>query len=60
MASAPATGVVLTKLDGCRRAVPAFAVSADLGLPVTFVGVGETVEDLRAFSPKEFVQNLLP
>lgn len=59
-AVAPATGVVLTKLDGSAKGGAAFAVSADLGLPVAFVGVGETVEDLRPFSPREFVQHLLP
>lgn len=59
-AFAPATGVVLTKLDGSAKGGAAFAVSADLGLPVTFVGTGEKVEDLRAFSAQEFVRNLLP
>jgi fused signal recognition particle receptor len=58
--SAPATGVVLTKLDGSAKGGAAFAVSADLGLPVTFVGVGEKVEDLKPFSAREFVQHLLP
>jgi fused signal recognition particle receptor len=48
-AAAPATGVVLTKLDGSAKGGAAFSVSADLGLPVTFVGVGEKAEDLRPF-----------
>jgi fused signal recognition particle receptor len=59
-AAAPATGVVLTKLDGSAKGGAAFSVSADLGLPVAFVGTGETVEDLRPFSPSEFVHHLLP
>jgi fused signal recognition particle receptor len=59
-AAVPATGVVLTKLDGSAKGGAAFAVSADLGLPVTYVGVGETAEDLRPFSPREFVEHLLP
>lgn len=59
-AFAKATGVVLTKLDGSSKGGAAFAVSADLGIPVSFVGVGEGVNDLRSFSPREFVENLLP
>jgi fused signal recognition particle receptor len=59
-AAAPATGVVLTKLDGSSKGGAAFSVSADLGLPVVFVGTGEGVDDLRPFSAKDFVQNLLP
>ncbi len=54
------TGVVLTKLDGSAKGGAAFSVSADLGLPVSFVGMGETASDLRAFSPSDFVSNLLP
>lgn len=57
---AAATGVVLTKLDGSAKGGAAFSVSADLGLPVAFVGVGEGVDDLKSFSPSEFVENLLP
>jgi fused signal recognition particle receptor len=59
-AAVPATGVVLTKLDGSAKGGAAFAVSADLSLPVSFVGVGEGVDDLRSFSPPDFVRNLLP
>ncbi|RYZ99112.1 MAG: signal recognition particle-docking protein FtsY [Proteobacteria bacterium] len=55
-----ATGVVLTKLDGSAKGGAAFAVSADLSLPVAFVGIGEGVEDLRTFSSRDFVQNLIP
>lgn len=54
------TGLVLTKMDGSAKGGAAFAASADLGLPVAFVGVGESAEDLRPFSPKEFVDHLLP
>lgn len=59
-AAANATGVVLTKLDGSAKGGAAFSVSAELGLPVAFVGIGEKVEDLRPFSPQEFVHHLLP
>lgn len=59
-AAAQATGVVLTKLDGSAKGGAAFAVSADLGLPVSYVGVGETADDLKPFSAHEFVRNLIP
>ncbi|MGZ3653147.1 MAG: signal recognition particle-docking protein FtsY [Bdellovibrionota bacterium] len=59
-AAVKATGVVLTKLDGSAKGGAAFAVSADLGLPVAYVGCGETAADLRAFSAPDFVRNLLP
>lgn len=59
-AAVPATGVVLTKLDGSAKGGAAFAVSADLGIPVAFVGMGETAADLRTFSAQDFVRNLVP
>lgn len=54
------TGVVLTKLDGSAKGGAAFSVSADLGLPVTYVGIGEAASDLRPFSAPDFVRNLVP
>jgi fused signal recognition particle receptor len=56
----PATGVVLTKLDGSAKGGAAFTVSADLGLPIAYVGVGESSDDLRPFSAPDFVRNLIP
>ncbi len=55
-----ATGVVLTKLDGSAKGGAAFAASAELGLPVAFVGIGESAQDLRPFSARDFVDHLLP
>jgi fused signal recognition particle receptor len=52
------TGMVLTKLDGTARGGIAVSVSMELGIPIRFVGVGEGVEDLEDFSPKEFVDGL--
>jgi fused signal recognition particle receptor len=54
------TGVVLTKLDGSAKGGAAFSVSADLGLPVAYVGIGESAADLRPFSAPDFVRNLVP
>jgi len=59
-AAVKATGVVLTKLDGSSKGGAAFSVSADLGLPVAYVGIGETAADLRPFSASDFVRNLVP
>jgi fused signal recognition particle receptor len=53
------TGIVLTKLDGTSRGGIVFAIAKELEIPVKFVGIGEAVEDLRSFEPKEFVDALL-
>jgi fused signal recognition particle receptor len=55
----PLTGVVVTKLDGTAKGGIILAVSAELGLPIVHVGVGEKVDDLRPFEPKRFVASLL-
>jgi fused signal recognition particle receptor len=49
------TGVVLTKLDGSAKGGIVFAVETELGIPVKLVGLGETLGDLVAFDPDEFV-----
>jgi fused signal recognition particle receptor len=53
------TGIVLTKLDGTARGGVAIAVEQDLGIPVKYIGVGESVEDLIPFDPEAFVDALL-
>ena len=55
----PLTGLILTKLDGTARGGVAIALSRELGLPIRYVGVGEGVDDLLEFSPREFVDGLL-
>lgn len=52
------TGIVLTKLDGSAKGGMAVAIGAELGLPVRYVGIGEGVDDLRAFDPEMFVDAL--
>lgn len=54
------TGIVLTKLDGTARGGAVVSVVDELGLPVKFVGVGETVEDLQPFNAADFVEALFP
>lgn|SRR3990170_841556 len=57
--AAPLTGVILTKLDTSARGGVGFAVAAELGLPIRFVGLGEGVHDLVAFDGQAFVDGLL-
>ena len=53
------TGVALTKLDGSAKGGIAVAIAHELGLPVKLVGVGEQLEDLRPFDPRDFAQALV-
>jgi fused signal recognition particle receptor len=52
------TGIVLTKLDGTAKGGIVLAIQSELSLPVKAVGVGEGVEDLVEFDPKEFASAL--
>lgn len=52
------TGVTMTKLDGTAKGGVIFAMAERLGLPIRFIGVGETAEDLREFRADEFVDAL--
>ena len=52
------TGVVLTKLDGTAKGGIVVAIVHDLGIPIKFIGVGEKVDDLHAFDPREFAAAL--
>ncbi len=52
------TGVVLTKLDGSAKGGIVFAIETELGIPVKLVGLGESIGDLVAFDPDEFVDAL--
>lgn len=52
------TGVILTKMDGTAKGGIAIAVQAELGIPVKYIGVGESIEDLQKFDAQEFVEAL--
>ena len=52
------TGIVLTKLDGTAKGGVVFAIASRLKLPVKFVGVGEGMDDLIPFVPKDFIEAL--
>ena len=52
------TGLIVTKLDGTAKGGILFGISQELGIPVRFIGVGESLEDLLEFSPETFVDSL--
>ena len=52
------TGVVLTKMDGTAKGGIAVAIQSELNVPVKYIGVGETIEDLQKFNADEFVNAL--
>ncbi len=54
--TAGVTGLVMTKLDGTARGGILVALAAKFGLPVHFIGVGESVEDLEPFSARDFAR----
>ncbi len=53
-----ATGIILTKLDGTAKGGVVVAIARELGLPIQFVGVGEKIDDLIPFNPRDFVTSL--
>ncbi len=52
------TGIILTKLDGTAKGGIVIAIAQELQVPVKFVGLGEGIDDLKPFDPKEFVSDL--
>lgn len=57
-AAVPLTGIALTKLDGTARGGVLFAIAARLRVPIRFIGVGESIDDLRPFVAEEFLEAL--
>ena len=52
------TGIVLTKMDGTAKGGIAVAIQSELKVPVKYIGVGETIEDLQKFDSDQFVDAL--
>ncbi len=52
------TGIVLTKLDGTARGGVIIGIKNELQVPVKYIGIGEAMEDLRIFEPKDFTRAL--
>jgi fused signal recognition particle receptor len=53
------TGLSITKLDGTAKGGIVFAIAKRIGLPIRFIGIGEKIDDLRAFEADQFVNALL-
>lgn len=54
----PLTGITITKLDGTAKGGVVFNIAETTNVPIRYIGVGESIDDLRAFSPKQFVAAL--
>ncbi|MET3651759.1 signal recognition particle-docking protein FtsY [Dyella japonica] len=54
------SGLVVTKLDGTAKGGVVFALAREFGLPIRYVGLGETATDLRVFDAEAYVDGLLP
>jgi fused signal recognition particle receptor len=52
------TGIVLTKLDGTAKGGILVAISNELKIPIRYIGIGETIDDLREFNARDFVDAL--
>ena len=52
------TGVILTKMDGTAKGGIAVAIQSELEIPVKYIGVGESMDDLQKFDADEFVNAL--
>ena len=52
------TGIILTKMDGTAKGGIAVAIQSELHVPVKYIGVGETIDDLQKFDSDEFVNAL--
>ena len=58
MEVADITGIILTKMDGTAKGGSAVAIQSELGIPVKYIGVGETIDDLQKFDSEQFVDAL--
>ena len=58
MEVADITGIILTKMDGTAKGGIAVAIQSELGIPVKYIGVGDTIDDLQKFDSEQFVDAL--
>ncbi len=52
------TGISLTKLDGTAKGGVIFAIADQFKLPIRYIGVGESIDDLRVFHSQDFIRAL--
>ena len=55
----PISGIILTKIDGTAKGGIVVSIAKELGVPIKFLGVGESLDDLIPFDPEKFIQALL-
>ena len=60
LAAVDVSGIVITKLDGTAKGGVIFAIAKQLAIPIRYIGVGETADDLRPFNATDFVEALFP
>ncbi|MEJ5350096.1 MAG: signal recognition particle-docking protein FtsY [Melioribacteraceae bacterium] len=53
------TGLIITKLDGTAKGGIVFRIASEKNIPIKYIGVGEGIDDLQVFSPKDFVEAIL-
>jgi len=53
------SGITLTKLDGTAKGGIIFAIAKQLNIPIRFIGIGESMDDLRQFDADDYVEALL-
>ena len=53
------TGLIVTKMDGSAKGGIALAIEAELGIPIKFIGTGESIDDFAPFEPQLYIQSLL-
>jgi fused signal recognition particle receptor len=53
------TGLIVTKMDGSAKGGIALAIEGELGIPIKFIGTGESIEDFAPFEPQLYIQSLL-
>ena len=58
-AAVEVTGLIVAKLDGTARGGAVFAITRELGLPVRYIGTGETMDQLEVFEPQAFVDAIV-
>ena len=56
--AAPVTGLFLAKLDGTAKGGAVLSIRDELGLPVKFIGLGETPDDIEPFDATSYVEAL--
>ncbi|MBP3224791.1 MAG: signal recognition particle-docking protein FtsY, partial [Campylobacter sp.] len=52
-------GIIITKLDGTPKGGALFGIARELEIPILYIGVGESMDDLIKFNPDEFVDTLV-